>query len=227
MKKWTWLTVILVLAASLLMGVYGANSEVVAQEPAPTRPPFKPTPTPGAGKPPKPLPPLRGSVQNWGLGGLAGAKVTIQGEDQTLETTTNIAGDYHFDYLPDGAFVLNAVPPEDSELQALTQDVAVPIQEPYARVVNLGMYGTETPQPGASLVVRADERVAQGQQFRLSVTASNDWPIDISQVMITHLLTDNVSFIGGEATKGRVYATGKLIVADVEGLLVGESVTAT
>jgi hypothetical protein len=227
MNRWTWLIAILMLAALLLMGAYGAQSAVEAQEAVPTRPPFEPTPPSGPAVSPESLPPLRGSVQNWGLGGLAGAQVILQGDDWTLETTTNAAGDYHFDHVPDGVVLLNAVPPQESGLQPLTQDVAVSIQEPYARVVSLGMYGEEAPQPAARLEVRADERIAQGQQFRLTMIATNDWPIDISQVMITHLLTDCVSFVGGEATKGRVYATGSLVVADVEGLLVGETVTAT
>ncbi len=228
MNRWTWLITVLVLAAVLLlMGVYGAQSPAVAQETAPTRPPFEPTPTPGPYEASRQLPPLRGSVQNWGLGGLAGAQVVVRGDDWTLDTTTNAVGDYHFDNLPDGVVVLNAVLPQESGLQTLTQDVAVPIQKPYARVVNLGVYGEETPQPGAHLEVHADDQVAQGQRFRLTIVATNDWTIDISQVMITHLLTDCVSFIEGATTKGRVYATGNLVVADVEDLRAGESVTAT
>lgn len=229
MKRKATFCTLTILIGLLLISVPFNNTTSIAQNPPPpTRPTYNPTPTPT----PSPSGPvssqgipaeLHGSVLRWGMDGLPNAQVTLSGDGWTLTTVSGPDGSYHFDRVGDAIALLNLALPEGSELHPLTQDVAVRVRAGHELIVNLGAYGAEAPAPGAHIEV--DETIAAipGDEVTLPLSVTNNWPIGISQTILTCLLPDGISLSAGETPNGRAWTEGNLLLVDLGGLLQGET----
>jgi len=197
--------------------------------PLPPEPPSRPTPSLDEGDSPTAAFRLHGQVWKWEQEPVGQIAVRLQGQDWSVQTTTDMAGQYAFDGLGQGIALLNLVLSEG--FLPLTTDVAVRLGYVSDLTVNLGFYAAgETPAPSPAPVLTADRATTSPGEtvvYRIHARYEADASSALSNVLLTDLLPEGMTVISVETSRGSVETWSNLVTVDVGEFVPGEEVTVT
>lgn len=133
---------------------------------------------------------LSGQVINWGFGPEANVQVDLKtGSWETFARSAS-DGNYGFGGLGVGIARLQvALSPEQSaNLQPLIQDAAVYLNCDFPIIANIALYNGPRPDPPARIEMSAPQSVAVDKVTPIRLTVKNDFPNDITNVIVTDLM---------------------------------------
>ena len=141
---------------------------------------------------------LVGQMINWGFGGEGGVTTGLHAGSWQLTTVSASDGNYSFGGLGVGPAILHlSLSKEQSEhLQPLVQDAGVYLNCQFPIVANIALVKDPTVTPPATIKMSASrETLEAGQQTILDLTVRNGLPNDITNVVVTILLSPGLKVV--------------------------------
>jgi uncharacterized repeat protein (TIGR01451 family) len=158
--------------------------------------------------------------------GEPGQTVRFAGNGWSVETTADAGGGYAFGRLGTEAGLLNLVVPEGSDLHPVTRDLAVAPRLGWVIIVNLGAYRQVWAAPPLAPAVWAEPAWAPpGGQVAFTARVENRLPTEISGVLVTDLLPEELVLVGVTTDRGEANRAGNYGVAFVGDLAPGARAT--
>jgi uncharacterized repeat protein (TIGR01451 family)/LPXTG-motif cell wall-anchored protein len=227
-----------ILAAILLLSgvifLTTAQAAPPAQDPLPTitfetpvsqdpRPPVDDGTTGGAGQgdgtgnggsPDARCASLSGQIINWGVGGIPGIGATLSDGSWQVSAASGSDGNYGFGGLGIGVARLRIDIPPGQPLTPSIQDAGVYLNCNYSIIANVAVYSGSEIDPPATITLSAPNTIASGAELPLKVTIKNDLPNDITNVVVTDLLPEElialeVTTSSGSGADARIIETGE------------------
>lgn len=228
-----------ILAALMLLSglIFLTTAEAAppAQEPLPTlafetptsqdpRPPVEDDPTGGAGQgdgvedgsgsSETRCAALSGQIINWGVGGIPGIGATLSDGSWQVNAASGSDGNYGFGGLGIGVARLRIDIPPTQLLTPSVQDAGVYLNCDYPIIANIAVYSGSRIDPPATITLSAPNTIAPGAELPLKVTIKNDLPNDITNVVVTDLLPEElialeVSTSSGSGAEAGIFEAGE------------------
>jgi uncharacterized repeat protein (TIGR01451 family) len=136
---------------------------------------------------------LSGQIINWGVGGIAGVATELRTGSWQTGATSGSDGNYGFGGLGVGIARLRVALAPTQQLTPSIQDAGVYLNCNYPIIANIAVYSGSDFDPPATIDLSAPATVLPGTETSLKVTIKNDLPNDITNVVVTDLLPQELT----------------------------------
>lgn len=135
---------------------------------------------------------LSGQVLNWGVGGISGVVAELLTGSWQTSATSGSDGNYGFGGLGVGVARLRVTQAPTQQLTPSIQDAGVYLNCNYPIIANIAVYSGSDFDPPATIDLSAPVTLLPGSEVPLKITIRNDLPNDITNVVVTDLLPQNL-----------------------------------